>query len=129
MSGDDFPPVIRRINLVGEILYDMGRKDEARPYFEESLERSRRALGADHGETIRSLVNSGILLQSQGRSAEAGLLFLEAAESALKLHKNHEVRAIVTDALANYFEARHAMEPDAGYNARAREWADRFAGK
>jgi len=129
VSGDDFPPVIRRINLVGEILYDMGRKDEARPYFEESLERSRRALGADHGETIRSLVNSGILLQSQGRSAEAGLLFLEAAESALKLHKNHEVRAIVTDALANYFEARHAMEPDAGYNARAREWADRFAGK
>lgn len=126
MSGDDFPPVIRRINLVGEILYDMGRQDEARPYFEEALERSRRALGAEHSETIRSLVNSGVLLQSQGKFAEAEPLFLNAAEGAVKLHANHEVRAIVHKSLARYFEARQVLEPAAGFDAQAREWADRF---
>ena len=66
------------INKLGRLLQDMGQLEEARPLFEESLQRYKETLGDRHPSTLISIGNLGTLLTDMGQLEEAKPLYEEA---------------------------------------------------
>ncbi len=56
------------INNMGVLLQEMGKNEEALPYFREALEGRRRVLGDEHTDTLVSINSRGLLLKSIGKN-------------------------------------------------------------
>ncbi|MGH7179268.1 MAG: tetratricopeptide repeat protein [Tepidisphaeraceae bacterium] len=67
-------------SAIQTVLDEIGRSDLALPHAEAALAIRRRELGEDHPETLRSLNEYALMLQSLGRPAEAEPLHKQALE-------------------------------------------------
>ena len=76
--GDDHPDTLSCLDSMAELLWSMGRIEEALEYRLEALESRRRTLGDDHPDTLNSLGNIRHLLWFMGRYEEA-LVYCEKA--------------------------------------------------
>ena len=68
------------------LLEAMGKLDEARPLLEEALQARRETLGDRHPDTLRSVGNTGDLLEHQGMLSAAIPFFTEELEGLVLLH-------------------------------------------
>ncbi|MDP7520278.1 MAG: tetratricopeptide repeat protein, partial [Phycisphaerales bacterium] len=123
--GDEHPDTLISIGNMGLLLSDLGKYDEAMPYYVEALETKRRALGDEHPDTLGSIGNMGLLLYSQGKYEEAMPYYVEVLETSRRvLGDEHEymlnLNAIRN--LAKLHDAWHEVEPDAGHDAKADEY-------
>ena len=66
------------LSKIGELMQDMGRREEARPLLQEALKARRETLGDRHPDTLSSIFNMGWLLKEMGQLEEARPLFEEA---------------------------------------------------
>jgi len=78
--GDDHSETLKSINSMGELLFSMGKPDEALAYYREALEGSRRVLGDDHSETLHSINNMGDILHWMDKLDEALVYRSQALE-------------------------------------------------
>jgi tetratricopeptide (TPR) repeat protein len=69
--GEDHPDTAAVLNNLGGLLKEMGDLAGARPYLEQALAVTRRALGEDHPRTGSSLSSLGVLLRDMGDLAGA----------------------------------------------------------
>ena len=76
--GADDPVSLRSASAVGLVLRDLGRLEEAEPYYHLALEGFARQLGENHSDTLLAMRNMGALLRSQGRLAEAERYYRQA---------------------------------------------------
>jgi tetratricopeptide (TPR) repeat protein len=67
------------------LLWNQDKLVEAEPYFREALEKRRRLLGEEHGDTLLSISNMGALLYAQDKLAEAETYFREALEKSRRV--------------------------------------------
>jgi non-specific serine/threonine protein kinase/serine/threonine-protein kinase len=97
------------------VLINQAKPAEAEPYFRESLEKSRRVLGEEHPQVLRSIGNMGVLLASQGKLEAAEPYFRESVEKRRRvLGAGHPdtLRAIMnlTAMLANQGKSAEAED-------------------
>ena len=71
-------------NTLAQTLQALGRTDLAQPHAEWALDKRRKLLGADHLETLASLSNYAILLQSLGRAKEAEPMLAQVLAGAAR---------------------------------------------
>jgi len=83
----DQPAVDAQLRQVLAAQYrDLGLHAAAAPLQQAALETRRRVLGEDHRQTMFSISSTGILLQAQGRLAEAEGYFREAIEKSERVN-------------------------------------------
>jgi eukaryotic-like serine/threonine-protein kinase len=70
---------------MGNILHDEGKLSEAEPYYREALEERRRVLGAEHADTVESILDLGGLLTDEGKLSEAEPYLHEAVETSSRV--------------------------------------------
>jgi tetratricopeptide (TPR) repeat protein len=76
----------RDLFSLGELCEDEGRLDEARDYYQESMELRQRLLGDAHAETRSSRFRLAGVLRACGRLAEARFLYEVLVEDGERLH-------------------------------------------
>ena len=69
------------LSKIGELMQDMGRREEARPLLQEALQARRETLGDRHPDTLSSIFNMGWLLKEMGQLEEARPLLREALQA------------------------------------------------
>jgi tetratricopeptide (TPR) repeat protein len=69
------------LSNLGTLLQRMGKREEARPLYEEALQACRATLGDRHPSTLTSISNMGSLLQDIGKLEEARPLLEEALQA------------------------------------------------
>ena len=95
------------LNLLGRLLQDMCKLDEARPLLEEVLQAFRATLGDRHPHTLTSINNMGGLLEAMGKLEEARPLYEEAVQgcSRATLGDRHPSTLISIGHLADLLRA------------------------
>lgn len=78
--GEDHVETLEAQHVLGSLLINQGKHDEAEAYYLAVLEGRRRVLGQDHPDTIRTIGSMGALLVQQGKLAEAEPYFRAALE-------------------------------------------------
>ena len=95
----------------GLALYEVGRYEEAIPFYREALELGEREFGPDHPTTAILLNNLAALYDDQGRYAEAEPLFkrsLAIREKSLGPDHPSVATGLNNIALMYYAQARHS---------------------
>ncbi len=98
--GPDHLDTLWSMTALGLVLQEMGRADEAEPFYRESLERHRRVAGPDHWATLNTTQNLAVLLALQGRFGEALPLARTAADTYRRTAPDHEGRPATVNTLA-----------------------------
>jgi len=112
---------------LAELYIRIGLYDAAFPLQESALEKRRRTLGEEHPSTLIAINNMGILLQDQGRLAEAEPFFRETLEKRRRtLGEEHPDTLACAQALVDLYTAWDKAEPGKGYDAKAAEWRSRI---
>ena len=89
--GSDHEMTLTSIHTLGDVLQQMGRYEEAEPYYREALDGSRRVLGSDDQNTLATISNMGQLLVAMGKYEEAELYYREALDGSRRvLGSNHQ---------------------------------------
>ena len=122
------------LSNLGTLLQRMGKREEARPLYEEALQACRATLGDRHPSTLTSISNMGSLLQDIGKLEEARPLLEEALQACratlgdrhpdtltsisnlggllMAMGKLHEARPLLEEALQARKETLGAHHPD-----------------
>jgi tetratricopeptide (TPR) repeat protein len=79
-AGPDHPSVAIRLNMLGELYYNLGQKAQAESLYQRALEIDEKALGTNHPDVAISLNNLAVLYGSQGKYAQAEPLSKRALE-------------------------------------------------
>eukprot|EP00964_Phaeocystis_antarctica_P123841 scaffold87529_cov15-Phaeocystis_antarctica.AAC.1 len=72
--------------MMGILLRNMGKLEEARPLYEERLQGQRETLGDRDDDTLASIFFLAGVLEEQGKLVEAIPLFTEVLEGYVLLH-------------------------------------------
>ena len=121
--GNDHPNTLISINNVGDLLVSMGELEEAEVLLAEAVDIAKRSLSTEHWFTGVFLGNHGKCLVELKRYADAETALLEAhGILEATLGAEHERTIKVVKSLADLYDAWHAAEPGAGYDAQAAEW-------
>ncbi|MCW5775747.1 MAG: serine/threonine protein kinase [Phycisphaeraceae bacterium] len=126
--GDDHPNTLVSISNMSYLLRHLGRPEEAAVLGAEATRRGRATLPAGHWYMGIFLFQYSQALAAMERYAEAEPLASEAhAIFATALGNQNQHTHSVVGHLADLYDAWHAAEPDAGYDAKAAEWRAKLA--
>ena len=90
LFGEDSDSTLRVVNLLAELLKDVGKYSQAEPLYLRALETRERLKGPDARETLISVNNLAGLLQKQRKYDEAEVMFRRGLEgSEAKLGPKH----------------------------------------
>ena len=85
LLGPDHPDTLKSMTNLADLLMHLGKRDEARKLFEQTLESSRRVLGPDHVETLGLMNNLANVLREQGRQGDARTLYEQTVEASRRV--------------------------------------------
>jgi serine/threonine protein kinase/tetratricopeptide (TPR) repeat protein len=80
LLGPEHPDTMKSMTNLADLLMHLGKRDEARKLFEQTLEASRRTLGSEHVETLGLMNNLANVLRKQGRQDDARKLYEQTVE-------------------------------------------------
>ena len=118
------------VNLLGSVLQDLGRGDEAEQHYRRALRMIEIEFGPDDADLVSPLNDLGGLMMARGRLDEAAVLL----ERSLALRERHysEAHPVVLRGLENLAKVRLAQKHDNEAEhlfERARQgWEDRMPG-
>lgn len=121
--GDAHAGAVEARGRLAAVLRDQGQLSEAEPLFREQLAARRAQRGDEHADTLEAAVELAVVLRGLAHFSEAEELLSEVIERGALLPSEQStslVRAAKT-ALRDVYRAWHAVEPDAGYDERAKE--------
>jgi tetratricopeptide (TPR) repeat protein len=84
LLGPDDPDTLDSLNTVGVALSRLRRYDEAKIMYQRAVEGKKRTLGAEHLDTLTSMLNLAIVYDSQGHWIDAERLLKQILEVASK---------------------------------------------
>jgi tetratricopeptide (TPR) repeat protein len=123
LLGDDHPDTMQSIHNMSGLMHELERYDEAEALSREAIERCRRVMPAGHWYLGVFCGHLGDILADTGRFADAEPHLLEARAVFLATFGDAHDRTIVaTRALADFYEAWHAAEPDPTRREHAETW-------
>ncbi len=121
--GSDHPETLNAMSSEGIFLFRTGSRDEAREVLERVLERKRRTLGERHPHTLVSLYQVAQINAAAGDLARAEELALECHEANAEVYgEGHAETIDAIDLLVRLYDARHAAEPEGGFDREAARW-------
>ena len=99
------------VMMLGRLLQDQGKLDEAEPLMQRRLEGSEATLGAMHPETLIAVGNLAQLLKAQGKLDEAEPLYLRSLEGReATLGAMHPSTLIAVANLADLLQAQGKLD-------------------
>ena len=121
--GDDHSDTLDSIYNVGRLLSLKGEYTAAEPFHREALAGRREQLGADALDTLWSQYFLAQTLIEQGKFAEGEPLALDCYRRNLEqFGPSHEETVDAIQLLIDLYSARHAAEPDGGFDDVLAEW-------
>jgi serine/threonine protein kinase/Flp pilus assembly protein TadD len=94
--GDFHPDTLETLSLLGTILRNEGKLEEAEPVSREALAGDRQVRGDDDLETIESMNSLALLLNARDKTGEAESLLREALERSRRAHHDDHIITIKT---------------------------------
>lgn len=127
--GENHPMTLSSVNAMGGLLMNLRRYEEAEFYFLKAVEGRRRVLGNEHPYTFRTVHSLSTVLVAQEKFVEAEIYLQEILGSARRaLGVDHRLTKETIKRLVTLHEKWHQSKPDAGHDAKAREFRQQFGG-
>jgi serine/threonine protein kinase len=112
---DRHPDIARTLAELARLAHNLGRSDEAEPYYRDALARLTLALGRNHPDSIVVTNNLAALLAETGRAVEADMLWLDSrARAASRPLRSAIITAIDWNLAAHKRRSRSASPASFG---------------
>ena len=128
VKGDDHQSTRNIMFFLAELYRSQGKLDQAETLGAELVQLARQALPAEDYLIGVFLLAYGETLTQMERYQEAETSLLDAYAIIAQARGPEHRRAVqAIELIANFYDARHELEPDRGFDVEAREWRARLA--
>ena len=125
--GAQHPDTLQSMHETAGFLRLVGELDDAQRLARTAVAAGRRVFGAEHRETGLYLAGLGEILTQQGRFDEAHQVLTEAHRIWSEAPVDGLYLPFALEGLRNLYQARHANQPEAGFDRLADHWAEQLA--